>query len=94
MESYHSGASWGRKTHKYSKLQDVTEDKVVDSGPRVLSTLLVPYTVGSKLKEKVQQAEDQFVALTGGGSQGGRARWGRPGASAGKELPLGEPVLL
>ena len=36
-------------------------------GPRTLSTLLVPYTVGGKLRARVQLAEDQFVALTGGG---------------------------
>ena len=35
--------------------------------PRTITTLLVPYTVGSQLKDKVQKSEDEFVALLGGG---------------------------
>ena len=35
--------------------------------PRVTSTLLVPFTIGSRLKDKVQEADRKFVELLGGG---------------------------
>ena len=37
-----------------------------NDGPKTMATLLVPYTMGSRLKEEMQQAEDRFVALVGG----------------------------
>ena len=33
---------------------------------RVVLTLLVPYTIGSKLKEEMQEVVNEFVALIGG----------------------------
>ena len=34
--------------------------------PKVITTLLVPYTMGSELKDRVQRAEDEFRAMVGG----------------------------
>ena len=37
-----------------------------DREPKVITTLLVPYTMGSKLKNSMQKTEDEFRLLVGG----------------------------
>ena len=46
---------------------DPTADKVQDEERRVVSTLLVPYSIGSILKRQMQETDDEFVGLLGGG---------------------------
>ena len=67
----------GRKTLKYSRRnhgpRSVQPQRPEETGAeelqhqRVLSTLLVPFTIGSKLKNRIQEAEDEFAKLVGGG---------------------------
>ena len=64
----------GRRTQKYPKTRSTGKDKPglggneqQDADKRTVSTLLIPYTIGSKLKEKIQDADDKFVSLLGGG---------------------------
>ena len=68
------GRSRGRQTlSKYSNLINPNqnpgniqkEEEPPREGPKTISTLLVPYTVGSLLKDKVQEVEDNFRKAVG-----------------------------
>ena len=58
-----------RQTHKKKKvLATETEgDKECPRDKRTITTLLVDYSVGSRLKSMVQKTEDQFAEMVGGG---------------------------
>ena len=40
---------------------------MLETSKKVLTTLLVDYTVGSNLKTRIQDVEDEFTRLVGGG---------------------------
>ena len=69
------GRSRGRKTlPKYSKYSRTNGREEGPGSPwdqpkdvKVVTTLLVPYTIGSALKDRMQGAEDNIAAILGGG---------------------------
>ena len=58
----------GKHTPRNSRSspQGQTQETRQEEKPRIISTLLVPYTVGSHLQESMQNAEDEFCRMTGG----------------------------
>ena len=59
----------GRRTQaKYPKtLKTKDQEKMPADQPRTIATLLVPYSVGSSLMERMQEAEDRLAVVLGGG---------------------------
>ena len=56
-----------RKNTTRRQGQSPTDTSNPNQEKKVLTALLVEYTIGSKLKSRVQNVEDQFSQLTGGG---------------------------
>ena len=56
----------GRPLSKHSIARTSQGGEVRSPEPGTMLTLLVPYTMGSRLRDKMQQVEDQYVALMGG----------------------------